>query len=475
MPTLRALLAAAALLAWVSPAAAATQRDYNDCQQLADIDRRIAGCTRVIDDRKESASNRAIAFANRCGGLVLKGEYTRAVSDCDSAIRLNPKSSLGYHNRALAWQAQGDRDRAIADYDQAIRLDPKSALSFEMRGVNLTVRGDNDRALADFNEAIRLNPGRANTYLDRSVIWARRRDTDRAIADLSEAIRLDPNYTDAYARRARLFRDKEDHVRVIADLSRVMELRGKPTFEDFIARAISYRLSGNPAAALDDVKRAGEGYPDMRKASYFYQLGWNLELLGRTDEAIEAMTAAIADDQSLYWAYFRRGVAYEKKGEREKALADLTKAADNLDATNWNEEAKAVFARHKLESPSGLPIGVKDLAGYYDLYNLRRFRSGRELSSPAARMVIVAGEGNKFQAASPSDVVKPENAWEGTGTLQGKDGSYTWKFRDGKTGRTDFVVTADNDIVGYVQISDPARQDSFNWWYIAKKRKEAGK
>ena len=368
MHSLRTILIAATLLVLASPGWAASQRDYDDCNQLKDLDRRIAGCARIIGDRKEPANNRAIA----------------------------------YSNRGAAWYTKGDHDRAVADF--------------------------------------------------------------------SDAIKLNPNFVDAYTNRGLAFREKRDYARAISDVTRAMQLRGQASYEDYVQRAISYRLSGNPSAALDDIGSAGSAFPDKRNASYYYQQGWNLHLLGRYDEAIEALTSVIAQQPDYYWAYFRRGASYDKKGDRTKALEDLKKAAANIDAQYWSDEAKTVFAQYELQPPTGAPIDAQGLAGSYDLYSLTRYRHGRELPSPSARMVITAGDGDTIQAGSPSDVVKPENVWEGTGKLQGKTGYYDWKFSDGKNGRTDFVLTADNDIIGYVQISDPARKANFNWWYLAKRR-----
>ncbi|QWG12048.1 tetratricopeptide repeat protein [Bradyrhizobium sediminis] len=368
MRSLIAAFIATALSTLASPGWAASQSDYDDCNQTKDQDRRIAGCTRVIDDRKEPAGNRAKA----------------------------------HYGRGIGWYVKGDFDRALAD--------------------------------------------------------------------LSEAIRLDPKFTAAYNDRGIVFQEKRDYARAISDTTRAMELRGKASYEDYLTRANSFRLSGNPSAALDDIKAAGSAYPDQQGPSYYYFLGWNLYLLGRYDEAIDAMTSAIAQRADYYWAYFRRGASYDKKGDRAKAREDLQKAAAHIEAEYWDDEAKAVFAQFGLQSPTGLPVNAQSLVGMYDLYNLKRFRTAGELPAPASRMVIAAGDGGTIQAGSPSDVVKPESVWKSVGKLQGRHGYYDWKFEDGKTGRTDFVVTADNDLIGHVQISDPARQAQFNWWYLAKRR-----
>jgi tetratricopeptide (TPR) repeat protein len=242
---------------------AASQRDVDDCNQVKDQNKRIAGCTRVIDDRKEPPGNRAKAHYKRGVGWYLKG------------------------------------------------------------------------------------------------------DTDRAVVDFSEAIRLDPSLTAAYNDRSLVFQEKRDYARAISDMTRAMELRGKASYEDYLSRADSYRLSGNPSAALDDIRAAGSAYPDKQGPQYYHFLGWNLYLLGRYDETIDAMTSAIAQQSNYYWAYFRRGASYDKKGDRAKALEDLAKAAANIEAEYWDDEAKAIFAKFGLRrTEAGRP---QSLAGTYDL------------------------------------------------------------------------------------------------------------
>ena len=49
---------------------------------------------------------------------------------------------------------------------------------------------------------------------------------------------------------------------------------------------------------------------------------------GEVDRAIADFDKAIALDPKLAFAYFNRGVAYEKKGDKEQAIADFRKALE---------------------------------------------------------------------------------------------------------------------------------------------------
>ena len=146
------------LLVIAIPAWAAGQGNWDDCNQRGDIDRRINGCTAIIQDHNESEANRARAYGNRGITYTNQGDFDRAIVDLSEAIRLDRTWAGGYSNRGRAYREKGDDRRAIADLTEAIRLDPRLVIAYYSRGRAHNNIGDFDRAMADFNEAIRLDP-----------------------------------------------------------------------------------------------------------------------------------------------------------------------------------------------------------------------------------------------------------------------------------------------------------------------------
>jgi tetratricopeptide (TPR) repeat protein len=145
---------AATVLSW--PALAASQLDRADCA-ADEPSRKISGCTQIIQDVTETATNRALAFYMRGFAYTAKGNFDGAIADYNEAIRLNPKNAaLAFNEPGSAYKSKGDTDRAIADFTEAIRLDPTYADIFFNRGITHMALGSFDRAIADFGEAIRL-------------------------------------------------------------------------------------------------------------------------------------------------------------------------------------------------------------------------------------------------------------------------------------------------------------------------------
>lgn len=118
----------------------ATQKDYDDCNGSDDIDRALASCMRIINDKTQSAPDRAAAFVQR-GNAVLKNDHLHdAIASYDRAIKLDPKALIAYAARAIAnWKdADNEKEReyldwernarlkAVADYKQASTIDPEA-------------------------------------------------------------------------------------------------------------------------------------------------------------------------------------------------------------------------------------------------------------------------------------------------------------------------------------------------------------
>jgi Tfp pilus assembly protein PilF len=94
---------------------AATQSGDDNSVRCAsqDPDVRIAGCTAVIQAGIGTTSEMANAFTNRCAGYNRKGQYDRAIVDCDQAIKVDPNYSQAFVDRGVAYLSKSEYDRAI--------------------------------------------------------------------------------------------------------------------------------------------------------------------------------------------------------------------------------------------------------------------------------------------------------------------------------------------------------------------------
>lgn len=319
---LRAGLFAALVIASASPAAA-EQNDYDLCvaerydrlrteTEIADT---IRACSRVIERPSFPAPQRARAFYFRAlnhfldavrqaiaegqpvssGNAAVRRSVDLSLEDLGACIALaGDQSSLPLGLRATIFTVLDQDDAARRDLDQAIRIDPKTSSLFVQRAL-LSERADRfSEARADLDDALAIDPNNQNAWINRAKLWARYGDVDQAIADYNRAEAVGGAETwNALSGRAKLavrlgeplraFRDwtKAAEVAPLPDLSAQFHVRAGNLARDYLKEperaALSYRraLAARPnhADALiqrgishERANRSSDAMADYRKA-----------------------------------------------------------------------------------------------------------------------------------------------------------------------------------------------------------------
>ena len=115
---LAALLAMPALAAAKEYAFKVSYEDIPGVDELeaGDVDEGIAILESQLSDRK--SRNYGHALATLCGAYVMTGEYDKAASVCDKAVRDGP-ADTAYNNRGVLRVHTGDLTGASQDFDRA--------------------------------------------------------------------------------------------------------------------------------------------------------------------------------------------------------------------------------------------------------------------------------------------------------------------------------------------------------------------
>jgi protein O-mannosyl-transferase len=124
------------------------------------------------NDVLKNYPNLPVAYNNRGEAYLRKGDYERAISNYNQALRMNPdfgRANYFYVNRGTAYLIKGDYERAITDYHQALRINPNDANAYHHRGTAYLYKGDPEEAIADFNKALEINPRYAETYFNKAL------------------------------------------------------------------------------------------------------------------------------------------------------------------------------------------------------------------------------------------------------------------------------------------------------------------
>jgi Flp pilus assembly protein TadD len=211
---------------------------------------RLATLRAEEERRKRGEAERLV---NQSYSELNYGDYNKAIATASEAMRLDPKSTLAFLNRGVAYMRKGDNDRAIADFNEAIRLDPKFARAYNNRGLAYGQRSEVDRAISDYSEAIRLNPNNTMFFNNRGSAYLRKGDNNRAITDFNEEIQLDPRSARAFNNRGFAYMRKGDNNRAIADFNEAIRLNPNAA-RAFCNRGIAKQKIKDASGKADVVK-----------------------------------------------------------------------------------------------------------------------------------------------------------------------------------------------------------------------------
>ena len=162
------------------------------------------------------AARRSLALdpAEALGHLALgrihlcDGESELAISDMETAIRLNPNLAFAHHSLGFAlWAGVGKFEEALVHFETALRLSPHDTMGWATlmnKGVVLRFLGRYDEAIDCGREACKsLNNGYAPFMNYAASLAVAGRETE-AQGALHQALQLEPNLSIEFIRRTRI-------------------------------------------------------------------------------------------------------------------------------------------------------------------------------------------------------------------------------------------------------------------------------
>src|ERR1700710_2324439 len=83
----------------VLPAAAATEKDTGDCEQMTNPGLKVAACTRILKAAHLSNDLQPLGHHQLGVGLLLQGNYDSAIVEFNAALRADPANMKSYNSR----------------------------------------------------------------------------------------------------------------------------------------------------------------------------------------------------------------------------------------------------------------------------------------------------------------------------------------------------------------------------------------
>ena len=106
----------------------------------------------------------------------------------------HPIRSIIYNHRGMAYFVMGEYEKALTDFDRAVRFDSQNLRALNNRGSTYRMLKKYDLALKDFQRSLEMDGYRHETYHIRALTYFDLMDYPKALDDCNKALSLKPDY-----------------------------------------------------------------------------------------------------------------------------------------------------------------------------------------------------------------------------------------------------------------------------------------
>ena len=372
---------------------------WKDCQS-SDAETRLAGCTKVIEAKGPDRVRLADAFDGRCSAYNQKQAYQPALSDCKTAIDLNPKYSYAYANLGATYLGLNDSANALSALNKAITLKTNFIWSRLSRAKALEATGSNtDDALKDYQYALLIDPtnqvakdgvarlmtgpppspdttdsclGDMNEragYIVASAAASSATAMDMAISAISESAkiyharldaqlvkidRLARNFETADKQQSALAGAGDDRKKILGDVQRLSDAAGESQAR---LNAISGKISEREGALKAETARARQKEIGQELVKLRSDLAAaEQDLNQRTSERDDASSKARQRAADLATALVRLEAIRAAKENAESCARQIKAGLDVLD-----QKSGEIQQKQKEEAAKAVQAGAENL------------------------------------------------------------------------------------------------------------------
>lgn len=276
----------------------------------------LKGAEYEILEAKKKAPKLPLVYIRHGDWYKVQGMYSKAISEYETAIRINKHDAKGYRKIANVFWAQNEADLAILNYTRAVLLSNEDYLSFYNRAIVYQSQNKIDLAIEDYSNCISVRPSFVPAWVNRGSLFKGRGDLNKALADYSEALKRTPNDNIIFYNRGLTYRELGKLHLAIGDFERAIVLNPDYT-NAYFNRGLSYRELGMLKRAVDDFARA-------------IQLGTSIPWID-TEIPINHLNSTLKKNPDDINSLINRALFFAKSGEQHKGLKDIEKCMHLLD------------------------------------------------------------------------------------------------------------------------------------------------
>lgn len=371
----------------------------------------LASCATSMPQSEDNSSAVHKSFDSHSRSLYLysrarlashDGDYPSALSLLREAIELDPGSAMLHAEVAEIKLKIGQVPEALEYIEKAIKFDPDYRPPYVIAGILMSSAGKDWEAADYLRKAVKLDPSKEDAYLHLALSLTRLFEYEETVATLKALIKINPDSVLGYYYLGRTYSQMKLYRDALGYFKKTLELR--PEFDQAaIDMAATYESMGDYPQAIESY-RAQLGRDETRgavlqrliqlliqqrrftealdylKSAVKSGLGGQETLrkiglvhleLEQFDEAIAVFGEILEKDSSAYHIRLYLGIAYEEKGELDKAYDEFKKIPNDVAPYPEAVGHIAFILKEKGDNAQAIEILKKAIAtntGHVELY-----------------------------------------------------------------------------------------------------------
>ena len=256
---------------------------------------RVFGANAVSDSTKLLMESSLMALTNE--------DYLRAEHFLEVVPKVDQENALYLDLQGLVYLQQGKADEAITYFDQAIEIDPKFTIAYHNRAVAYKQLGELDKADKDFDAALMQRADLAKIKFGKAKLLELKEDKVGAEDYYQDAINLQYDYVEARLNYSVLLKAAGDYTKSLLEVNKLIN-EFPENYENYYVRGGLYFIYGEYSNAVKDF----EDYLSVNEddVDVLFYKGLSLIMEGDLVRGCNDINSAIEDghtkhvDLSLY-------------------------------------------------------------------------------------------------------------------------------------------------------------------------------
>lgn len=276
-----------------------------------------------------------VRFAQFCGDYASSQLWEQALTNCDSAIELNPNASSSRFTRAMALRNLERREEALEEFKRVLELDQLNEDAMQNAGYLSAQLGNEDDARSYYRQYLELNPTNAAVRMSVAYDLAQAGDPLGAMQFIETGLEHDPENVDllkqhggfAMTAGAKLAEGQDPipaeaaelYRKALSSLQKAYSIQGAETEVTYLRSMVAAHINLQEYAEAAEL--AGRFLQTHGEEAALWSLYADaLQRTGRVEEAVTALDRVSALDPEYPNVAVRKGKWLLDDGQVEQAV-----------------------------------------------------------------------------------------------------------------------------------------------------------